>query len=58
MNTQTLNVPKSAGSGQTISLNESYFSRRNATDWVFAVVLALAGAVRGKPVRRRRYLGG
>ena len=44
MNTQTLNVPKSAGSGQTISLNESYFSRRNATDWVFAVVLALAGA--------------
>ncbi|MEY2685091.1 MAG: c-type cytochrome biosis protein CcsB [Pseudomonadota bacterium] len=44
MNTQTLNVPKSAGGGQTISLNESYFSRRNATDWVFAVVLALAGA--------------
>jgi cytochrome c-type biogenesis protein CcsB len=44
MNTQTLNVPKSTGGGQTISLNESYFSRRNATDWVFAVVLALAGA--------------
>ena len=44
MNTQTLNVPKSAGGGQTILLNESYFSRRNATDWLFAVLLALAGA--------------
>ena len=44
MNTQTLNVPKSARGEQTISLNQSYFSRRNATDWVFAVVLVLAGA--------------
>jgi len=45
MNTQTLNVPKpSDGSHQSIVLNESYLSRRNATDWAFALLL-VAGAI-------------
>ncbi|MEO6320557.1 MAG: c-type cytochrome biogenesis protein CcsB, partial [Polaromonas sp.] len=30
----------SAGSDNTLSLNEGYFARRNALDWVFAVLVA------------------
>jgi cytochrome c-type biogenesis protein CcsB len=30
----------SAGRGSTLSLNEGYFARRNALDWVFAVLVA------------------
>ena len=45
MNTQTLNVPKpSGGNRQTLVLNESYFSRRNATDWAFALLMVVATA--------------
>ena len=29
----------SAGRGSTLSLNEGYFARRNALDWVFAVLV-------------------
>ena len=36
INTTTL----SAGRGSTLSLNEGYFSRRNALDWVFAALVA------------------
>ena len=36
INTTTL----SAGRGNTLSLNEGYFSRRNALDWVFAALVA------------------
>ena len=36
INTTTL----SAGRGSTLSLNEGYFARRNAFDWVFALVVA------------------
>ncbi|MDQ3058108.1 MAG: c-type cytochrome biogenesis protein CcsB [Pseudomonadota bacterium] len=35
INTTTL----SAGRGSTLSLNEGYFARRNALDWVFAVLV-------------------
>ena len=30
----------SAGRGSTLSLNQGYFARRNALDWVFAVLVA------------------
>ena len=36
INTTTL----SAGRGSTLSLNEGYFARRNAFDWVFALLVA------------------
>ncbi|MBA4256258.1 MAG: c-type cytochrome biogenesis protein CcsB [Polaromonas sp.] len=42
MNTTTLNVPEPAGKTHTLSLNQGYFARRNATDWGFAVALVLA----------------
>lgn len=42
MNTTTLNVPDPAGKTHTLSLNQGYFARRNATDWGFAVALVLA----------------
>jgi cytochrome c-type biogenesis protein CcsB len=43
MNTMTsinTTTTLSAGRGSTLSLNEGYFARRNALDWVFAVLVA------------------
>ena len=44
INTTTLTASRQAGQGNTLSLNEGYFARRNALDWVFAV-LVLAGGL-------------
>jgi cytochrome c-type biogenesis protein CcsB len=43
MNTQTIQTSTDTGRSQVISLNPGYFSQRNATDWLFAL-LVLAGA--------------
>ncbi|MCX7257734.1 MAG: c-type cytochrome biogenesis protein CcsB, partial [Polaromonas sp.] len=41
MNTTSINTTTlSAEGGSTLSLNEGYFSRRNALDWVFAALVA------------------
>jgi cytochrome c-type biogenesis protein CcsB len=42
--TTTLSSGRGAGNSATLSLNQGYFARRNAFDWVFAVVVA-AGAL-------------
>ncbi|MDP3796495.1 MAG: c-type cytochrome biogenesis protein CcsB [Polaromonas sp.] len=44
INTTTLTASRQAGQGNTLSLNEGYFARRNALDWAFAV-LVLAGGL-------------
>ncbi len=44
INTTTLTASRQAGQGNTISLHEGYFARRNALDWVFAA-LVLAGGL-------------
>ncbi len=40
--TTTLSAEKNA-SGSTLSLNQSYFSKRNALDWAFAVLVIVGG---------------
>ena len=42
--TTTLSSARGTTKGATLSLNQGYFARRNALDWVFAVVVA-AGAL-------------
>jgi cytochrome c-type biogenesis protein CcsB len=41
MNTRTLNVPVPSGHAPTLTLNPSFFARRNATDWAFAALMVL-----------------
>ena len=43
-NTSTLSGAQAADSGKTITLNEGYFAKRNAFDWLFAL-LVMAGGV-------------
>ena len=42
--TTTLSANRARADGATLSLNQGYFARRNALDWVFAVLVA-AGAL-------------
>jgi cytochrome c-type biogenesis protein CcsB len=44
INTTTLTAGRRSGQDSTLNLNEGYFARRNALDWVFAV-LVLAGGL-------------
>ena len=41
--TTTLTARRQPGEGNTLSLNEGYFVRRNVLDWVFAVLVVLGG---------------
>ena len=38
--TTTLKATRGAGQGETLSLHEGYFAKRNAFDWVFAALVA------------------
>ena len=40
-----MNVPKPSAGNQAITLNQSYFSRRNGTDWAFALLMLVAATV-------------
>ena len=44
INTTTLTAGRRSGQDSTLNLNEGYFARRNALDWVFAA-LVLAGGL-------------
>ncbi|MCY1166440.1 Cytochrome c biogenesis protein CcsA [compost metagenome] len=39
--TTTLSAKRNSGAGSTLSLNQGYFARRNALDWVFAVLVTV-----------------
>jgi len=41
--TTTLTARRQPGEGNTLSLNEGYFVRRNVLDWVFAVLVVVGG---------------
>ena len=45
MSSPMLNATTQAHAGQTITLHEGYFSRRNVTDWAFALVMLAATAL-------------
>ena len=42
-NTSTFSGAPAADSGKTITLNEGYFAKRNAFDWLFAVLVLVGG---------------
>jgi cytochrome c-type biogenesis protein CcsB len=42
-NTSTLSGIEPANPGTTITLNEGYFAKRNAFDWLFALIVLLGG---------------